>query len=63
MQFKPDKMWIRIKKEGSPTYFMAKVLDCSLKVSEFEHLSGYYVNFQTNTFEKGMKPLISPAMS
>ena len=29
---------------------MAKVLDCSLEVSEFELQSRNYVHFQTNTF-------------
>ena len=41
---------------------MAKVLDCCLKVSEFEHHSLYYVYFQTNTLEKGMNLFIHPAM-
>ena len=37
---------------------MAKVLDCSLIVREFELQLRYYVYFPTNTLEKGMKPLI-----
>ena len=41
---------------------MAKVLDSSLKVSEFELQSYYYVHFQTNTLGKGMNPLIHLAM-
>ena len=41
---------------------MAKVLDCSLEVSEFELQSGYYVLFQTNTLWTGMNPLTPPAM-
>ena len=41
---------------------MAKVLDCSLKVSEFKLQSCYYVHIWTNAFEKGMEPLIFLAM-
>ena len=37
---------------------MAKVLDCSLEISEFELQSPYYVHFRTNTLEKGMNLLI-----
>ena len=38
---------------------MAKVLDCSLKVREFEYQLHYYVHSQTNTLEKeGMNPFI-----
>ena len=40
----------------------AYVLDCDVVVSEFELQSRYYVHFQTNTFWKGMKPLISSDM-
>ena len=39
---------------------MAKVLDCSLEVSEFDLQSGYYVHFQASIFWKGMKPIIYP---
>ena len=40
---------------------MAKVLDWSLQVNEFElHC---YFHFQTNTLEKGMNPLVHPALS
>ena len=41
---------------------MVKVLDCILKVREFKLQLCYYIHFQTNTFVKGMKPLIPPAM-
>ena len=37
---------------------VAKVLDCDIVVSEFELVSHYYINFQTNTHGKGMNPLI-----
>ena len=33
---------------------MAKVLDCDLKVSDFELQSCYYIHFQTNNLMKGM---------
>ena len=37
---------------------IAKILDCSLKVSEFHFQSCHYVYFRTtNTFEKGMNSL------
>ena len=36
-----------IKRESSGV--IAKVLDCSLKVSEFELQLHYYVHFRTNT--------------
>ena len=41
---------------------MVKALDCGTKVSEFELQSRYYVHFWTNTYGKGMDPLILPAM-
>ena len=41
---------------------MVKVMDCGIVESEFELQSRYYVNFQANTFGKGMNPLILPAM-
>ena len=41
---------------------MAKVLDCNLKEGEFELLSCYHIQFQTNVLGKGMKPLIPLAM-
>ena len=37
---------------------MVKVLDGSLKVSEFKLLLLYYVHFQTNTIRKGMNHFI-----
>ena len=41
---------------------MVKALDCGIIVNEFEPQSRYYVHFQTNTFEKGMNPLILPSL-
>ena len=35
---------------------VAKVLSCSLKVSEFESQSRYYVHFQTHTFGRRHEP-------
>ena len=40
---------------------MVNVLDCSLKVSEFEFQSRYYVHFRTNPLGKGMNSVIPPA--
>ena len=37
-----------------------KVLDCNLKVNEFELQSSYYVHFLTDTIGKGTNPLIPP---
>ena len=49
------KKWYQHKLEGSHHGVMAKVLDYSLEISEFELQSRYYVHFQTTTFEKAMK--------
>ena len=38
----------------------AKVLDCGLKVSEFELQSCHYVYLWNKTLRKGMTPLIAP---
>ena len=46
--------------EGRLRGITAKMLDCDLKVSEFELQSHYYVHFQTNTLRKGINPLIFP---
>ena len=35
---------------------MAKVMDCGLKVSEFELQLCYYILFRTIILEKGMNP-------
>ena len=43
---------------GSLWGMMAKVFDCNLKVSEFKFKSCCYVHFWTNSFGKGMNPLI-----
>ena len=45
-----------------PWGVMVKSLDCRIVVSEFELQSRYYVHFWTNTFGKGMNPLILPSM-
>ena len=42
---------------------MVNAMDCWIVVSKFELQLLYYVQFQTNTLEKGMNPLILPAMS
>ena len=41
---------------------MVKTLDSIIVVTEFKLQSSYYVHFRTNTFEKGMKPLILPTL-
>ena len=38
----------------SPCGIIVKVLDCSLKVSEFKLQSCYYIHFQTNTLRKSL---------
>ena len=45
---------------GSPCFIVANVLDCDIKVNEFELQSHYYVPFWTNTPGKGMNLLIPP---
>ena len=45
-----------------PRIVMVKVLDWKFVVSEFDLQSHYYVNFQMNTFGKGMHPLILQCM-
>ena len=39
---------------------MAKVLNCSLKISKFELQLHYYIHFWTNTLVKGMNLLSFP---
>ena len=41
-------------------FFVANVLDCDIIVSEFERQSRYYIDFRTNTIEKGINPFIDP---
>ena len=41
---------------------MAKVLDCSLKVSKFKIQLHYYIHFQTDTLGEKYEPLYPPAM-
>ena len=50
--------WNVISRIGCPHAVMVKTLDCRIAVREFEPQSRYYVYFQTNTFGKGMNPLI-----
>ena len=40
----------------------ANVMDCDIVIKEFEFQSRYYFHFWTNTFGKGMNPLIPLAM-
>ena len=47
---------------GCPRGVMVKAMDCGIIVSEFVLQLHYYVHFRANTFGKGMKPLILPAM-
>ena len=47
---------------GCPRGAMVKAMDYGIVVSEFVLHSCYYVHFRANTPEKGMKPLILPAM-
>ena len=35
---------------------MVKAMDCGIIVSEFKLQLHYYIQFQTNTFGKGMEP-------
>ena len=47
---------------GCPRGVVVNATDCGIVVSEFVFQSGYYVDFRANTLEKGMNPLILPAM-
>ena len=50
---------IHIEHQGQiPHGVVAKVLDYSVVVNEFDHQNRYYVHFRTNTLGKGMNPLI-----
>ena len=46
---------------GDPHGVMVKALDFGIVINEFKLQSCYYVHFQTNTFGKGMNPLMLPA--
>ena len=48
--------------EGCPRGVMVKAMDCGIVVNEFILQLHYYVHFRTNTVEKGMNPVILPAM-
>ena len=39
---------------------MTKVLDCNLVINEFKIPLRYYIDFRTQTFEKGINHLIPP---
>ena len=43
-----------------PLGVMVKTMDYGIGVSKFELKSRLYVHFRTNTFGKGMSPLIPP---
>ena len=45
-----------------PHGVIVKAMDCRIIVSDFELQLLYYVNLQTNTLQKDMKPLILSAM-
>ena len=47
---------------STPRGVMVKAMDCRIVVTEFEFQLRYYVHFRINTLEKGMNPLILPAM-
>ena len=47
--------------QGSPRGQMAKVLDCSLKVSEFELQLHYYIHFRINNFGERHEHPFSPS--
>ena len=44
-----------------PRGVMVKALNCGIKVTEFKLQLRYYINFWTNTLEKGMNPLYPPS--
>ena len=45
-----------------PRGVMVKAMDCGIVARKFVLQSRYYVQFRTNTLEKGTNPLIPPAM-
>ena len=47
---------------GCPRGVMVKAMYCGIIVREFVLQSLYYIHFRANTLEKGMNPLILPAM-
>ena len=44
--------------ERVPRNVMANVPGCDIVVTKFERQLRHYINFQTNTLEKGMNSLI-----
>ena len=51
-----------LSRRGCPLGVIVKAMDGGIVVSEFVLQSRYYVHFQAITLEKGMNPLIFPAM-
>ena len=47
-------------RRGCPRGVMVKAIDCGIVVSDLERL--LRIHFRANTLEKGMNPLILPAM-
>ena len=47
---------------GDPRSVMVNAMNCGVVVSEFVLQLRYYIHFRTNTLQKGMNPLILPAM-
>ena len=45
---------------GRPRGLMVKAIGCGIVVSEFVHLSRYYVHFRTNTLGKVIEPPYPP---
>ena len=59
----PDYVSLHTRPDGGcPRGVMVKAMDCGIVLREFVLQSRYYVHFRPNTFEKGMNPLIFPAM-
>ena len=55
-----DTIWKYI--EGSCHSIMADMLDCNIRVSDFEFQSCYYIIFWTNTLGKVINLLIPAAI-
>ena len=48
-------------KRGSPRAVVVNVLTCDIIVKEFKSMQYYYINFQNNTYVKGMNHIIFPS--
>ena len=57
-----NRIWSLYKNWRSPGCELTKVMDCCLKIKEFNFQSRNCILFLTNTLEKGMNLLILPAM-